>query len=283
MKIQLASDIHTEFWSRVSGVSILERVAKTDADVIVLAGDIGSQRNGSPTWLPHVNELLQDRKVPVIKISGNHEYYHGVVEDVDDMHANLARLSDGAFFSANPGVIKIGDVTFILATNWASGYSADDRDYCANAMNDYRMIRTKAPAPGEENETEIFVRDFCIEDSERLCATHAAFIFDHLTGMTSEQRAKTVVVTHHAPTERSIMPVWRRHRANGCYQNSYDKLIHDIGPAVWMHGHTHGNADYVINKTHVIANPLGYPVGYARDGSIAFENSEYKTDLVVEV
>jgi Icc-related predicted phosphoesterase len=281
MKIQITSDLHTEFWR--GRVDILERVAKTDADVLVLAGDIGSMNGGMPTWIPHVNQLLHDRRVPIVKISGNHEYYSGIIEDVDDAHSAISRNSDGMFISANPGVVEIQGVTFILATLWAAGWdSPEDRAYCAMAMNDYNYISTRAPEPGVDNETELFVRRFKMEDNERINRLHTDFIFNHLSGMTSRERKGVVVVTHHTPSKRSIMPEWRNHRANGAYQNNFDALIEEMGPALWIHGHTHGSADYKIGATRVVANPLGYR-GASLGSSRPFENPDYKTGLVVEV
>jgi len=30
-------------------------------------------------------------------------------------------------------------------------------------------------------------------------------------------------------------------------------------PKLWIHGHGHDRCDYVLGKTRVVANPLGYP------------------------
>jgi hypothetical protein len=100
-----------------------------------------------------------------------------------------------------------------------------------------------------------------------------------------------VVVTHHTPSARSQKPIYRDSKINGCYHNHFDQWIGGpggIGPALWVHGHTHASADYVIGNTRVVANPQGYPDGW-RGGvngvprTRAFENPEYKTDLVLEV
>jgi len=29
--------------------------------------------------------------------------------------------------------------------------------------------------------------------------------------------------------------------------------------SVWIHGHSHDRCDYLLGKTRVVANPLGYP------------------------
>ena len=65
MKIQIASDLHLEHleWRFQN----YRGVEPTDADVLVLAGDIA---NGARAL-----ELFQDWPCPVIYVPGNHEYY----------------------------------------------------------------------------------------------------------------------------------------------------------------------------------------------------------------
>jgi len=61
MKIQVMSDLHLEFGAF--------EIPRTDADVIVLAGDI------------HVGikaiDWIKNQTKPVIYVLGNHEYYYG--------------------------------------------------------------------------------------------------------------------------------------------------------------------------------------------------------------
>ena len=30
-------------------------------------------------------------------------------------------------------------------------------------------------------------------------------------------------------------------------------------PKLWIHGHSHDRCDYLLGKTRVVGNPLGYP------------------------
>ena len=34
---------------------------------------------------------------------------------------------------------------------------------------------------------------------------------------------------------------------------------HEYQPKLWIHGHSHDRCDYLLRKTRVVANPLGYP------------------------
>ena len=62
MKIQIYSDLHLEF-ARFDP-------APSDADVVILAGDIDIKSRGV-SW---ANDTFQ---CPVIYVCGNHEYYGG--------------------------------------------------------------------------------------------------------------------------------------------------------------------------------------------------------------
>jgi Icc-related predicted phosphoesterase len=68
---------------------------------------------------------------------------------------------------------------------------------------------------------------------------------------------KTVVVTHHAPSELS----WRE-RANElkrmAYCNNLDDLCTQYEIAAWFHGHIHSPNDYMIAETRILSNPRGY-------------------------
>jgi len=35
--------------------------------------------------------------------------------------------------------------------------------------------------------------------------------------------------------------------------------VRDGQPKLWIHGHSHDRCDYLLGKTRVVANPLGYP------------------------
>jgi Icc-related predicted phosphoesterase len=76
---------------------------------------------------------------------------------------------------------------------------------------------------------------------------------------------RVVMVSHHAPSFRSIDPRYRAQREmNGGYASDLSNLILD-NPKIklWIHGHTHSPHDYMIGDTRVLCNPRGY-VGVER-------------------
>lgn len=70
MKIQIVSDLHWEF-------SYL-KIKRTDCDVLVLAGDIVVAQQ-----LNKLHNIARDFSCDIIYITGNHEYYGGVMSEVD--------------------------------------------------------------------------------------------------------------------------------------------------------------------------------------------------------
>lgn len=82
-----------------------------------------------------------------------------------------------------------------------------------------------------------------------------------------------MVVTHHAPSPRSIPPEFRGDPLSACYASDLEDLIVDGRPALWVHGHIHTKVDYRVGRSRVIANPRGYPG----------EGNAFDPQLVVEI
>jgi Icc-related predicted phosphoesterase len=73
------------------------------------------------------------------------------------------------------------------------------------------------------------------------------------------ERARTVVVTHHAPSARSEPPSQADSPLKSAFASNLDSLVESSGVPLWIHGHTHYNADYVLGSTRVLTNQRGYP------------------------
>ena len=80
-----------------------------------------------------------------------------------------------------------------------------------------------------------------------------------LAGFLDENRGrKTVVVTHHAPSMRSIAPRFSESIYSAAFASDLEEMIVDRGPNLWVHGHVHHKLDYCVGNTRVICNPRGY-------------------------
>lgn len=234
MLIRILSDLHREF-----GPSPIPYV---DADLIILAGDIDTKLNGVP-W---ITGLCGD--TPAAIVCGNHEFYGA---ELPGIRQKLARAFQGT------GIHVLEDEHFAIGGWHIYGCSlwtdlalhGDWRDGEITAdqvMNDYKKIRNSSKG----------YRRLQARDTRNIHLMSVArmekFFGDH-------DPAKTIIVTHHAPSALSLAPD-RRERSISCaYASHLDDFILKHQPALWVHGHIHHSNDYTIGRTRIISNPQGYP------------------------
>jgi hypothetical protein len=112
-------------------------------------------------------------------------------------------------------------------------------------MNDYRFIHrissTRRSRPITPATTLAWHRASC------------RFLADAFAGGLDPRR--TIVVTHHAPSLRSLA---RPHDPlDHCYASDIEPAIETWRPRIWVHGHIHAIRNYRVGQTRVVANPLG--------------------------
>ena len=75
------------------------------------------------------------------------------------------------------------------------------------------------------------------------------------------KKKSTIVVTHHSPSLQSIDPLFQnRILQNYYFHSDLDEFIWaNQHIKLWVHGHSHSYADYMIGETRVVCNPCGYP------------------------
>lgn len=233
MRVHILSDLHLEF-----GPFQPDNV---EADLIVLAGDIHTGRNGV-NW---IFETFPNR--PVIYVLGNHEFYG---QKIPKLTAEIKQLAKGTNVHVlEMDRIEIGNVVFLGTTLWTDfklhGDSVLSEVIAATSMTDFRRIRV-SPS----------YRRFSPADARRLCHHSLAWL-EKETKLANGK--KLVVITHHAPSPQSIPPQFQNDPVNPAFASNLEPFIRASGAAVWIHGHTHQRADYPVGSTRVIANPRGYP------------------------
>lgn len=253
MRIRILSDLHREF-----GTADLPDV---DPDLVILAGDSDCRTKGV-TW-------ARDRfsTTPVLYIAGNHEFYG---ERIGRLHEKLRDAAkDSNVVILENETYELNGYRFFGATLWTDFALLGDRHSAMLAageklkgMTDYRKIRRL--------------------DTGKLQPKHTALIHaDSKLALTkfleSGDRAKSVVITHHAPSIQSVMTGKETDLISAAYASNLEDLIKALGPVLWIHGHIHEVRDYVIGSTRIINNSLGYQT--TRDP----EKSGFKPDLVVDL
>ena len=69
---------------------------------------------------------------------------------------------------------------------------------------------------------------------------------------------KNVIITHHAPSLRSVPERPQYAQLAPGYATKLDALVAESGAALWVHGHIHMPSNYHIGHTRVVCNPRGY-------------------------
>ncbi len=225
MRINYFSDIHLEF-----GASDVPEVV---ADIVVAAGDIAPNLEGID-WLKKINK-------PVIYVAGNHEFYGHEYHQIINLLRQKTQNSQIHFLEKDTFIYQ--DVRFVGCTLWTDLFAegAEKVEVLAKSLNDFKNIRLG------ENLYDPVAFSKLYEHSKEWLEQELAKPFD----------GKTVVVTHHAPTQ------WSWNRAPNAikklaYCNDLKYLLHEYSVAAWFHGHIHNGADYRIAGAKILSNPRGY-------------------------
>ena len=252
MKLHILSDLHLD----VDGFE----APRTDADVVVLAGDIARPARAID-WA-----LRLER--PVVYVAGNHEFYGSSIEATVLALRMRCAGTPVHFLSGDAQVI--GGVRFLGATLWTDFlvYGAAERDramqQAQRSLRDFSRIRLK------EQSDRLFAPD----DAAALFRREAGWLAGELGAAFD---GPTVVVTHHAPSALSIHPRFEGTLLNACFVSDAEHLLAGDRACLWIHGHTHDSFDYRVHGTRVVCNPRGY----ARAG--VNENAAFDAGLVVDL
>ncbi|WP_344809359.1 metallophosphoesterase [Allohahella marinimesophila] len=232
MKIQLYSDLHIEFAEF--------EATTTDADVLVLAGDIEIGAKGLE-WLKRLGSSK-----PVIYVLGNHEYYGKTYPKL--VPSLKALISEPNIHVLENESVMVDGVTFHGCTLWTDyELFGDPRSAgfeCQQVMTDFRKIR-RLP-----NYSRIRAMD--------IAAIHRESLTWLGNSLAASQTPRNVVVTHHAPSIRSIAEELREDIVSAAYASNLEDFIEQHAPDVWLHGHLHNSSDYHIGECRVMCNPRGY-------------------------
>ncbi|HSW08743.1 metallophosphoesterase [Aquabacterium sp.] len=253
MKLNILSDLHLGFAGMARPVN--------DADVVVLAGDIARPAE-AVAWALGLDK-------PVLYVLGNHEFYGGSVEGTA---AEMKRLCAGTRVQVlDDSEVHIGPVRFVGSTLWTDFGLFDAPERRAAAVAEaQRLLRDFSRIRRHEASDALFTP----ADSVQLFERHARWLAERLA---TQHDGPTVVITHHAPSPRSIHPRFADSLLNACFVSDAERLLGAHRAALWIHGHTHDSFDYRVNGTRVVCNPRGY----SRAGVI--ENARFDPDLIVEV
>ena len=253
MKLHILSDLHL-------GSGGFEP-PPTDADVVVLAGDIARPDAAVP-WARRLGK-------PVLYVAGNHEFYGG---SIDGTMTTLRRSCGGsAVHVLDDSEMVLGGVRFLGSTLWTDFELFGEPSRQAEAMAEaQRLIRDFSRIRLAEASDAVFTP----QDSADRFRRHASWLRQRLDVPFD---GPTVVITHHSPSRGSIHPRFADSLLNACFVSAAEHLLDGARVQLWIHGHTHDSFDYPVNGTRIVCNPRGY----SKNGTI--ENAQFDAGLVIDV
>jgi len=272
LRLQLASDLHLERYPDF----VLE--ADPHADVLVLAGDIGSYQAGSR--LPDADFGLGQFSPlrpgspwkRVLFVPGNHEF-DGI--EFADAHPRLRATCERLGITWLDGeVLVIDGVRFVGSTLWSDFAALATREHgvtaqmaaldkALRAANFY--LRKNSTLRGGQHLLSEDLRELALQSQAWLRkALHQPF------------DGPTVVVTHFAPTLHSADPRYGLTPGTAGFCNGLNDLLPLAD--LWLHGHLHCPNDHTVRGQHddgsawtcrIVANPRGYFVKGEQAGFVA--------------
>ncbi|MDQ6971048.1 MAG: metallophosphoesterase, partial [Mariprofundaceae bacterium] len=199
--------------------------------------------------------------LPVIYVCGNHEY-HDAASTMAEHIEMMKQVASGSNVTVlDNESLELYGVKFIGTTMWTDLQEAYSPLYC-----DIDRISVDESAYGPVH----FNKDY------------AQMLFDKnrswlKSALGQPFDGKRVVITHHAPSLKSLHDQYVGNPWNPCFMTNMEDLMGDRVD-LWIHGHTHNNFDYEVNSTRVICNPRGYPHPFG-----GWENREFDESLVIDV
>jgi hypothetical protein len=197
---------------------------------------------------------------------GNHEYYGTNI--THELKRNATYYKDECKDTPNliylqDTWVTIGDTAFFGSTYWTE-FDIFDRKMNAEAMNasakdfsDFQWI-TNGFTNGHYDDPILGLmpleKKFTPRDAQ-LMHRNSKQLIKHF--IKEHEGMKRVVITHHAPSTKSIHPKYANDLFNSCFASN-DEDIMGTGIDLWIHGHMHSNFEYAVEDTKVFCNPRGY-------------------------
>jgi len=217
--------------------------------VLILAGDIGNKYS-AVDWIKNLSPRFRH----IIYVLGNHDYWGGHLQELPGkLREKFSDFPNIHFLERD--VVILDGVRFLGTTLWTDFDREDPLslyNFC-RFMRDCDKIRTGAY---RRIQSEDILQEF--KRSKHFLEENLRVSFD----------GKTVVVTHHGPSDMSVHQKYNHASGNEYYVSDLTDLIFGYEPEYWIHGHTHERIDYSLGKTRVIVNPFGY---YNYEENAAFE------------
>jgi len=247
MKIAYASDVHLEH----NPLSIQE----CDAEVVILAGDIGTGLEG--VWWAIREFDKFDSVKHVFYVPGNHESYgFNFLKLVRDMKSCAQGSKVKVLYN---DLVDYKGFRFLGSTLWTNFKSVGDATFnklqIVKSINDFAYIKID-PYCSVDGRRGKVVESITTDFMELEYDKAVDFIFSNLS---QEFEVTNVVITHWSPD--STPAYSGRYPINHVTSYFYNDLGNKIAYSpikLWIHGHDHHSDVRAVGSTIITSNQRGY-------------------------
>lgn len=264
-----ATDIHLNFVNSAEG--LCDKIRSLSPDGLVITGDISE----APTLRQDLQELDSFLWLPTWIVLGNHDFYHGSIEEVHKAVANYCKESRWLQYLPQRGVVCLNESTALVGhEGWADG-RLGDYAHSTVMLNDYLNIKELI---GLDHHTERLAKLHSLGDE-------ASADLEPRLMSALEKHQKVVVATHVPPFKEAA---WHRgDRSDDMYLPHFsckamgNMLLrvannHPKQSIVVLCGHTHSAGQVQIAKNlRVLTGGADYgrpaPAGVLVTSSLNFK------------
>lgn len=242
MKLAWLTDIHLNFLNAYKREEFYQEIINTRSDGVLISGDIAEA--------PSIKDILQEMSnfvgKPVYFVLGNHDYYRGQVNAVQNEMIDLTKSNKHLFWLPASGYLQLNDSTFLVGQDgWADGRLGNYHD-SKIMLNDSRMI-------ADLFQEKLLGRFQLLAKMQQLADHDAAQLRLQLIDTAMKQPERIIVLTHIPPFKEVCLHEgeisnddWLPYfssKATGEVLNNICMAYPDIHFLV-LCGHTHDKAQY---------------------------------------
>lgn len=229
MKFHLLSDLHLE-------ISPFTLNKPDDADILILAGDIGNPTSNDYRDLIEKTSKLYKY---VFIIKGNHECYGYDLQKTGEKISHVVDKFNNVFYLQKK-IIDIEENIRILGVTLWSDIMDYQRSDIGCFIADFRLIK-----------------GWNIENNNHEHFKDVKFIKNEIS-RAKEDNKKLIIITHHAPSYRGTSrPEHNGSSLSSAFCTDLEYLFNDP-IKTWVFGHTHHSCKLLINNIPLLSNQRGY-------------------------
>lgn len=235
MRLQIASDLHHQFAGAGLATSRLLPISQ-EADLLVLAGNIHLSDG--------VVSMYKDCGLPVVFVNGCSDL-HGTDIKMTRKVLKVRALGTSVRYLER-ATFQYRNARFLGCCLWT--------DYCLSSAPLASAIRVANSRSADHRLIRYGRKLFGAEDAAREHAASRAWLAQQLAIAFD---GPTVVVTHHAPSAKSIPLALRNREDCARLASELDDLVTKAD--IWVHGLIPDTVDYTIGRARVVCNARGLP------------------------